>query len=515
MILPRFHVALGLALLSSIPSPAQPWWRGNVATPAEARAQTDRAIGQLNPYLNAIGYAQLTRRAERVAALRTRTDAERRQVEVRQKIKDLVGGIPALSGPVAVQTFPGFDDEGFRIENIVYESAPDYWVTANVFVPDGPGPFPALIIAPGHGAGKSSQYSWGVNFARAGILVLAIDPMGQGERLQHFDPELGTSKVEPVGEHEHANQSALLVSQHIARYWFADGIRGIDYLVQRGDIDPARIGTFGCSGGGTAAAYLAAMDERIAVAAVSSFITSFTALLPGHGPQDAEQTLPGFIAADLDFADWVELAAPRPYAIIAFEEDFFPLVGAQQAHAEAERFYGLFNATDQLKFIRGPGGHCNLGAVSPELLRFLITHLVGPHAPIPALEPRRPTDTDVLNVTPTGQLSTSIGSAIAEDFTRAAAAAIPRLQPFRSVEATAHHRDELRDNLRALAGVVARPGAPAPVVTTDSTASLDTYLLEHLTFASEPGITLPGLLARPHQRGPHPVVLWLDALPLD
>ena len=83
-------------------------------------------------------------------------------------------------------------------------------MTANVYVPAGKGPFPALVVAPGHGAGKASQYAWAANFARAGFLTLAIDPMGQGERMQHFDPELGTSKVEPSGEHEHGNQTALL-----------------------------------------------------------------------------------------------------------------------------------------------------------------------------------------------------------------------------------------------------------------------------------------------------------------
>ena len=73
--------------------------------------------------------------------------------------------------------------------------------------------------------------------------------MGQGERMQHFYPELGTSKIEPSGEHEHGNQTALLVGQHIARYWFADGVRSVHYLTQRADVDAARIGTFGCSGG--------------------------------------------------------------------------------------------------------------------------------------------------------------------------------------------------------------------------------------------------------------------------
>src|SRR5262249_2118438 len=159
-----------------------------------------------------------------------------------------------------IKRFVTIDEDGFHIENIAYESFPGYWVTANVYVPAGTGPFPAMVIAPGHGAGKSSQFVWGANFAKAGIPTLSTVPMWQGERMQHFDPELGTSKVEPSGEHEHANQSALLIGEHIARYWFIDGIRGLDYLSQRKDVNADRIGTFGCSGGGTAAAYLAAID---------------------------------------------------------------------------------------------------------------------------------------------------------------------------------------------------------------------------------------------------------------
>ena len=291
---------------------------------------------------------------------------------MREAVVDLVGGIPRpAAGPVAAKRFATVDDDGFRIENVAYESVPGYWVTANVYVPAGKGPFPALVVAPGHGAGKASQYAWAANFARAGFLTLAIDPMGQGERLQHFDPELGTSKVEPSGEHEHGNQTALLVGQHIARYWFADGVRSVDYLTQRADVDAARIGTFGCSGGGTAAAYLAAMDPRVKAAAIASFITSFKTLMPGNGPQDAEQTLPRFIASGFDFADWVELAAPRPVAIVAFETDFFPIAGAKDTFEEAKRFYGLFGAADAVQLIHGQGGHCNLGPVSPQVFAFL------------------------------------------------------------------------------------------------------------------------------------------------
>jgi cephalosporin-C deacetylase-like acetyl esterase len=507
-------IALALTLsISAVYS--QAGGGGNAPTPAEIQAQTTAAQSKIHAYLNEIGYTKLARRAQTVAALKTKTEADKRKADVRKKIIELVGGLPKASGAVTVKQFATVEEDGFRIENIAYESFSGYWVTANIYVPAGAGPFPAMIIAPGHGAGKSSQFNWGANFARAGILALAIDPMGQGERMQHFDIELGTSKVEPSGEHEHANQSALLIGQHIARYWFIDGIRGVDYLSQRKDVKADKIGTFGCSGGGTAAAYLAAMDSRISVAAVSSFITSFKELLPGNGPQDAEQTLPGFLAAGLDFADWVELAAPRPYAIIAFDQDFFPIAGARWTGEEAKRFYGLYGAEDKLLFINGAGGHCNLGPVTPQLLSFLIKNLKGDEAQVPTFAQYTPKDPDELIVTPSGQLSTSIGSDTVEAMTRKEAQkTMVQTKVLTSSAALSQLQSRVRADIRKVAAVVAIPGEPAKVSTTLK-QQFEGYRLETVSLESEAGITLDGLIAIPEQERPHPVVLWMDALPND
>jgi cephalosporin-C deacetylase-like acetyl esterase len=507
-------IAIALTGLTSSAYTQQAGRDGNAPTPAEVQAQTTAAQSKIHAYLNEIGYAQLARRAQIVAALKTKAEADQRKDDVRRQIIKLVGGLPKANGQVTVKQFATIKEDGFHIENIAYESFPGYWVTANVYVPAGAGPFPAMIIAPGHGAaGKSSQFNWGANFAHAGILTLSIDPMGQGERMQHFDSELGASKVEPSGEHEHANQSALLIGQHIARYWFIDGIRGLDYLTQRKDVKANKIGTFGCSGGGTAAAYLAAMDSRISVAAVSSFITSFKELLPENGPQDAEQTLPSFLASGLDFADWVELAAPRPYAIVAFEQDFFPMAGARWTAEEARRFYGLYGAEDKLQFINGAGGHCNLGPVTPQLLSFLIKNLKGDEASVPTFAQYVPKDPDELIVTPSGQLSTSIGGDTVESITRKEALkTMAKTKPLTSSGALAQLQSRVRADIRKVAAVVAQPGEPAKESTSVKQELAD-YRLESVLLESEQGITLDGLIAIPNQQGPHAVVLWMDALP--
>ncbi len=502
--------AAGLALAVQ-----QPQERPGTAERARAQEQTTAALAQLNRYLNDLGTAQLARRAQAIEALQTKEDAERRQARVRETVLDLVGGLPRIGGPVAIRRFAILEEDGFRVENIAYESVPGYWVPANVYVPKSPGPFPAMVIAPGHGAGKAWQFGWGAAFARAGILTLSIDAMGQGERVQHFDPERGRSKVEPMGEHEHANQSALLVGQHVARYWFTDGIRGVDYLTAREDVDPAHIGTFGCSGGGTAAAYLAAIDRRIGVAAVASFITSFRDLLPGAGPQDAEQTLPRFLASGLDFADWVELTAPRPLAIVAFEDDFFPIAGAKQTYEEARRFYSLYGAADSLRLIKGAGGHCNLGPVMPEVMGFLVRHLKGPDAPVPVFEPVRPKDPNALTVTSTGQVATSIGGETVEGLTRRDARGLmAATAALGSKDELERLRDRVRRDVRRLAVVVAEPGE-APKTTSTLRQRGDGYRWETVMLESEPGITLAGLIAIPDGKGRWPVVVWMDAAPLE
>jgi hypothetical protein len=114
-----------------------------------------------------------------------------------------MGGLPESRGPVAVKQFGTLSADGFRVGKIAYESLPGFWVTADLYVPaTGCGPFPAVMLSPGHRAeGKLEDWTWGSNLARMGIIALAYDPFGQGERLQYFDPDLKASKIgDPTGE---------------------------------------------------------------------------------------------------------------------------------------------------------------------------------------------------------------------------------------------------------------------------------------------------------------------------
>lgn len=474
---------------------------------AMAVAQSDNAARQkLIERLDAIADPQLAERAKAIANIRTRSDAERRKPLVRGKILKLIGGLPERRGPVAVKQFGSVAgvaaDSGFRIEKLAYESLPGFWVTANLYVPaSGSGPFPAVLLTPGHEAsGKQSQYSFGANFARAGIMALAIDPLGQGERLQYFDAERKASIIGgSTGEHGEANIPALLIGEDVARYFINDGMRGIDYLIGRPDVDASRIGALGCSGGGTATAYLAALDSRIKAVGVACYLTSFHELLPSAtGVQEAEQSIPRFLEQGLDFADWVELAAPAPYAIISTTNDMFPFEGARQTYEETRRIYTLYGAVDNLQWITGPGGHGNLGPISPAILGFFLHHLKGApagDAPFTALRPEHAED---LLVTPTGQVATSIG--------RETVASIVRAHSAKPTGA----QSTLRGDIRALTAAQAKPGASPPMVRRLTTES-GLYRLDSIAIQSD-GLELPGKIAIPQSPGRKPAILMVAPL---
>jgi PelA/Pel-15E family pectate lyase len=487
-------------------------WSAEHPAPPNAEPR-DELIG----YLNSLARAHLEERKRVVAEIRTRADAERRQRLVREKILRLLGGLPEHAGPVEVKQFGEVTGDGFRLEKLAYESLPGFWVTADLYLPaSGAGPFPAVVVGAGHGAaGKTENWSWGVNFARNGIAALAYDPLGQGERLQYFDAARKASSIgNPTGEHGEANVPTLLIGDDLARYMVNDSVRAVDYLTSRKDIDGARIGAFGCSGGGTATAYFAALDPRVRAAATACYITSFEELLGSPtGVQDAEQTIPHFVEEGLDFGDWVELAAPRPYAIVSTAADMFPLEGARQTYEEARRLYAIFGAEDRLQWITGPGGHGNLGPVAPAILGFFTKNLKG-SAEAPVYASVRPEHPEDMQCTPTGQVSTSLGGETVSSINRERAGGLPGpQQAIGSKVDLARLQARVRQDVRSLTGAVVEPGRAAARVEVKAPEAREGYRAETVSLASDAGMEVKGFLAIPDGGGLKPAVLMLDSQP--
>ena len=495
----RFLVSAMAALAMAAVSHAQDFTV--FRTPAEAPP------AQLKRYLNGIGMERLGERVRALGQVTTREAMEARKKAVREKILRLVGGLPDYRGPLNVKQAGTLKHADYRIEKIVYESLPGFYVPANVYVPVGAGPFPAVLNPVGHGAGgKAGEREIAVGLVKKGFIVLKYDPIGQGERLQHYDPDLRVSRVGgPTEEHSHANGHAMLVGENVARYRIWDGMRGIDYLLTRKDVDANRIGCTGCSGGGTLTTYISALDERVKVAAPSCYITSWKELLNGPGPQDAEQSLPRFLAEGLDIADYIELFAPKPWLSASTIEDFFPLEGARQTYEEARQIYGLYGATDQVGWFVGPGGHGVPRQSREAIYAWFIKWFKNGEGDVK--EPELDMDpAEELLCTGTGQVSTSLGGETVFTLTRKRAAELTAAR-----QAAGFPPEQVAADVRSVAAIDLKPGGAPPPLQVHGSAERRGYRLDVVSIETEKGIRLPGLLAVPDAPGSKPAAVLADA----
>ncbi|MGO8757271.1 MAG: acetylxylan esterase [Terracidiphilus sp.] len=527
-------------------APAQPQ-AAPAAPPTQSANPASEGRRQLNDSLDGIASRDEASRAAAVASIATRAQAEARQAKVRSQVLSLIGTLPERT-PLNARFMGEAQGDGFRIRKVIFESQPGFFVTALLYVPVSEaagGKRAAILTSPGHGPnGKTSDAPLAALFARNGFIVLSYDPIGQGERLQYPDPAKPGASLAAgsTGEHGEASLQPMLIGDTFARYEIWDAMRAVDFLASLPEVDPHRIGAIGCSGGGTITALTSALDPRIAAIGTACYITSFDALLPALGPQDAEQSSPGFIASGLDFADWIELAAPRPYAVISTYSDMFPFAGARSSVIEARRFYSLFDpasagtpigiappsvpptptapalnadTTNQvspaarLQWITGPGPHGALPPIMGNIVGFFLRNLQpdadADHPFIPAGNPRQAymslftgLQKDSFQVTPTGQVATSFPGA----------ATVSTLNKKRAARLVPAHRpvisfSRLQALIREATGAEAQPG----------TAKFDAALLAArsgpLALPSAGGLELEADLAVPSAPGRHPAVLLL------
>ena len=354
----RVYIACFLACLFSVPAIAQQSDDLNFASGLE---QFHNIRRMLPLYLNNIGLSMLGERKRGVEHFATIEDVNKRKTYVREQMLKNLGGFPERT-PLNARVVGVLERTAYRIEKVIFESQPHFYVTANLYLPTtGHPPYPAILYPLGHERGGKANPTWQQmlgSLATKGFVALAWDPIGQGERLQIFDEDLRESKVgNSTTEHTVVGTQCMLVGDHLARYTIWDGMRALDYLLSRKEVDPARIGLTGNSGGGTHTAYIAALDDRIQVAAPSCYITSWHLMLDTIGPQDAEQTFPRWLQEGLDYPDYLYAFAPKPYILLSAIRDFFPIAGARETFAEAEKVYSAIGAREKLGIFEADDGH--------------------------------------------------------------------------------------------------------------------------------------------------------------
>src|ERR1700682_631020 len=301
---------------------------------------------------------QLDQRERAIGEIHTAADAERRKKLVRETLLDILGGLPNYNGPLNARITGRIEAEGYIIEKVIFESLPGFFVTANLYRPDQPGRYPAILLQSGHTQeGKAEPQLLGANLALKGFVSLAFDPIGQGEREQTYDSQVDHPLAGwSVNEHIQSGAQAILVGESVARYFGWDAKSAIDYLVRRPHVDATRLGAAGCSGGGALTTFIGALDPRLKAVVPACYPNSYRLLF--RGPYyDSEMGLPNFLSRGLDVADFVELQAPTPWLIQATEQDYFIPGGAELVYDEAKRWFGVHGAEDKVQFFVGSGPH--------------------------------------------------------------------------------------------------------------------------------------------------------------
>jgi cephalosporin-C deacetylase-like acetyl esterase len=290
-------------------------------------------------------------RKKEVAALKTPADIKARQARLKAKFIEALGGFPKKT-PLHPQVTGKIDKGDYRIEKVIYESQPNHHVTAILYLPKkGQAPYPGVLLPCGHSSnGKAAEaYQRAcISLAKNGFVVLCYDPIGQGERIQLLDKNGKPAIPGSTTEHTMVGVGALLVGKSAATYHIWDGIRSLDYLESRPEVDPKRLGCTGNSGGGTLTAYLMALDDRIVCAAPSCYITSLERLFKTIGPQDAEQNITGQVAFGMDHADFLTMRAPLPTLVCCGTKDFFDIDGTWASFREAKLIYSALGFGERI-----------------------------------------------------------------------------------------------------------------------------------------------------------------------
>lgn len=371
----------------------------------------------LPDFLRHLAAEAVKTRIEAIGKLTTSEAIRARQQWVRDTFWKLAGGQPEKT-PLRVQTVGELRRDGYRLEKILYESRPEFPISANLYIPTtGKPPYPAVLYQLGHSLiGKAyTQYQKSCQgLARLGFVVLAFDPMGQGERIYYPASDPARTRLSSADdEHTVPGQLLLLTGITATQIQTWDAVRSLDVLASHPLVDPRRIASTGNSGGGTLTMFLAAVDDRLAAAAPACPNTENFAcedFLPPGSTDDAEQNFAG--AGPLGFDRWDTLypIAPKPLLVLVSSKDFFGTYSPsyiRNGRQEYERLAGVYRTlgnANQIAWWESPLPHGMHYSVRMEVYQWMRRWLQGENQPL-AAEPRvSPEAERDLWVTPSGSL---------------------------------------------------------------------------------------------------------------
>ena len=247
--------------------------------------------------------------------------------------------------------------QGFSVENILFQSIPGRYVTANLYLPDKKIPSPGILVMAGHGmSGKGSAQKEALVLVQNGFVVMAVDPVGQGERVQLLDEGKAATRGSTT-EHTLLNAGANLAGTSVAMIEYWDNHCALEYLETRPEVDKNKLGCIGSSGGGTQTTYMLGLDERIKVAVVCSYVSKRERVLELNGPSDGCQHIPYEGREGLEIGDFLLMFSTKPLLIMSGLYDFVDYVGAQQTFNELKQAYKVLGEEDKVSMFTAESGH--------------------------------------------------------------------------------------------------------------------------------------------------------------
>ncbi|HZQ51221.1 MAG TPA: acetylxylan esterase [Bryobacteraceae bacterium] len=324
----------------------------------------------LSDYLSGLAREAYQKRNRALELLTDAAASHKRQNWVRETFWKLVGGQPQRT-PLNARVTGEFERARYRVQKVVYESRPGIVISANLYIPKtGPPPYPGVLFQMGHsplGKAYEPYQKCCQGLVQLGYLVLAFDPMGQGERIAYPNASGTDTRLSSVDEeHTHPGKQLLLLGDSASRYQVWDAIRSLDYLAAHPMVDPKRLASTGQSGGGTLTMLLACVDSRLSAAAVSSGNTEDVACAhfnPPGSTDDAEQDLIGSGTVGFDRWDLLYPIAPKPLLVQVSSHDFFGtyspryLDDGREEYRKLARVYEILGKSDQLGWRSTPLPH--------------------------------------------------------------------------------------------------------------------------------------------------------------
>ncbi len=434
-----------------------------------------------------------------IAKLTTAAAIRERQRWVTETFWKLVGGMPERT-PLNAHTVGSFERDGYRVEKIVYESQPNFHISANLYVPlSGRPPFPGVLVQMGHTLDGKAGYQricqW---LARFGYLVLGFDPMGQGERTYYPGRTPYRSRLGADEEHTRPGRQMLLKGDTSMRLQTWDAVRSLDYLAAHPLVDPKRLASTGQSGGGTNTMLLAAVDHRLSAAAVSCGNTENIACADFNPPgstDDGEQNVVAGGPAGFDRWDLLYPLAPKPLLVLASDKDFFGTYSPNYINSGTEEFgklkqvYERLGHADHIAWFGTPLPHGLAYDMRLQIYNWFGRWLKGETTTIKE-EPNATMEPEAtLFAAPTGSVVQSFGSET----------------PF-----SMNKKRVVVKSPAALDRLLALDRPPKAPAATLSRASYRNTRIEAVEFAATPGVWIPAWLFLPKQADVKSVVVLLE-----